>query len=117
MRPTLMLLTLAVLAASNTARAADDHDHGGHDHAHAAADIYAPAIKAMHDGMAVEPTGDADVDFVRGMIPHHQGAVDMAKILLEHGKDPELRTLAENVIRTQEAEIAFMRGWLEKHKH
>lgn len=111
-RSTLMLLTLGVLAAP--AMAADDHAHHGHDHAN---DIYAPAMKAMHEGMNIEPTGDADADFVRGMIPHHQGAVDMAKILLEHGKDPELRKMAEEVIRAQEAEIAFMRSWLEKHKH
>lgn len=114
-RSALMLLALGVLATPLTAHANDDHAHHGHDHA--ATDLYAPAMKAMHEGMTVEPTGDADVDFVRGMIPHHQGAVDMAKILLEHGKDPELRQLAEDVIRTQDAEIAFMRGWLEKHKH
>lgn len=116
-RSALMLLALGVLAAPITAHAADDHAHHGHDHNQDPADLYAPAMKAMHEGMMVTPTGDADVDFVRGMIPHHQGAVDMAKILLEHGKDPALRKLAEEVIRTQEAEITFMREWLEKHKH
>ena len=69
----------------------------------------------MHAAMAVEMTGDVDVDFVRSMIPHHQGAVEMARIVLEYGKDPEIRELAEEIVKAQEAEIAFMTGWLEKH--
>jgi uncharacterized protein (DUF305 family) len=69
----------------------------------------------MHKGMAIEYTGNADIDFIRGMIPHHQGAVDMAKIVLEHGKDPEVRKLAEEVIAAQEAEIKWMQEWLAKN--
>lgn len=68
----------------------------------------------MHKGMMIKFTGDADVDFIKGMIPHHQGAIDMAKVVLEHGKDPETRQLAENIIKAQEAEIAMMNTWLEK---
>ena len=76
---------------------------------------YMQANAAMHDGMAIPYTGNADVDFVRGMIPHHQGAIDMARIVLEHGSDPELRKLAEGVIAAQEAEIGWMKDWLEKN--
>ena len=69
----------------------------------------------MHKEMMVPYTGKTDVDFVRSMIPHHQGAIDMAKIELQHGKDPEIRKLAEEVIKAQEAEIKMMETWLKKN--
>jgi uncharacterized protein (DUF305 family) len=69
----------------------------------------------MHDGMDITFSGNADVDFVRGMIPHHQGAVDMAKTVLAFGKDPQVRKLAEGVIQAQESEIALMQEWLKKN--
>lgn len=66
----------------------------------------------MHAAMAIDFTGNADVDFVRGMIAHHQGAIDMAKVELEHGKDADIRKLAQDVITAQEGEIAMMKEWL-----
>ena len=56
-------------------------------------------------------TGNADVDFVRMMIPHHQGAVDMGQIELKYGSDPEMRKLAQDIIKDQLAEIAEMKKW------
>jgi uncharacterized protein (DUF305 family) len=64
-------------------------------------------MKDMH----MQSTGDADKDFVMMMIPHHQGAIDMAKVELKYGKDPKIRELAEAVIAAQEKEIAEMKAW------
>lgn len=69
----------------------------------------------MHEGMDITYTGNADVDFVRGMIPHHQGAVDMAKTVMAFGKDPEIRKLAEAIVKAQEDEIAQLKAWLAKN--
>ena len=68
----------------------------------------------MHDAMSITFTGNADVDFVKGMIPHHQGAIDMAKTVIAFGQDPAVRKLAEDIIKAQESEIALMRDWLKK---
>jgi uncharacterized protein (DUF305 family) len=74
---------------------------------------YEAAMERMHHAMAIDLTGDPDTDFARSMIPHHQGAIDMARVVLEHGSDPAIRTLAQEVITAQEREIAFLRQWLE----
>lgn len=76
---------------------------------------YMEANLRMHETMTIEFSGNADADFVRGMVPHHQGAVDMARIVLQYGTDPEVRKFAEAVIAAQEAEIIWMNDWLAKH--
>ena len=77
-----------------------------------ATEAYRAANMAMHEAMNIEFTGNADIDFALGMIGHHLGAIDMARIVIEHGEDPELRQLAEEIIAAQEAEVAFLRNWL-----
>jgi uncharacterized protein (DUF305 family) len=67
------------------------------------------AMKKMMSDMAVIPTGDVDVDFVAMMVPHHQGAIDMAVAVLRHGRNPQIRRLAQEIIVTQQQEIAAMR--------
>lgn len=71
------------------------------------------AMHVMHQAMAaVRLTGDPDQDFLAAMIPHHEGAVEMARLVLVHGRDPLVRRLAEDIIAAQQAEIAAMRGRL-----
>lgn len=118
----LMVTAAVVLMAGASMAYADSHmDHSKMDHSMmmpmGQGGMYDAAMKTMHEGMAsVKPTGDADVDFVAGMIPHHQGAIDMAKVVLEKGADPEIKKLAEGIIKAQESEIKMMNDWLAAHK-
>ena len=74
------------------------------------------AMESMDKGMAAAPvTGDIDRDFVAMMIPHHQGAIDMAKVELASGKDPEIRRLARDIVAAQEREIGQMKAWQTRH--
>ena len=77
-------------------------------------DFKAADMKMMHN-MHVPYTGNPDVDFRTHMIPHHQGAVEMAKVALKHAKDPETKRMAQKIIDDQEKEIAEMQVWLKKN--
>ncbi len=127
------LIGLAILSALAVPGFAQQSDpHAGHHGAPAAAKAspasqnapstqnssstkaFEAANAKMHHGMAIAFSGDADIDFIRGMIPHHQGAIDMAKVVLAHGKDTQTRKLAQDIIAAQEKEIAMMQDWLKK---
>jgi len=72
------------------------------------------SMDKMHMAMAaIRHSGNADVDFVRLMLPHHQGAIDMAKVQLLHGKDPQMRRLAQEIVTDQQLEIELMQRWLK----
>ncbi len=118
----LALGLVAALALGGAALAQQHQGHGSHaGHGapaakagdSAATTAYKAANAKMHKDMDIAFTGDADADFVRGMIPHHQGAIDMARVILAHGKDPALKKLATGIIAEQEKEIAMMREWLK----
>ena len=125
-RPTLALLAIGSVALAGIAIAqTPPMDHSKMDHskmgmpmpadASAATKAFAEANARMHKDMTITFTGNADVDFIKGMLPHHQGAVDMAKIVIQYGKDPEVRKLAEAIIKAQNEEIAWMTSWLAKN--
>ncbi len=99
----LLMLALVVGGAAVPAARSSDRD--------VSADFQAKmseAVKRMHADMHVPFTGDADRDFARMMIPHHQGAIDMALVEIRYGKDARLKRLAQEIIVTQQQEIAVM---------
>ncbi|MGL4281240.1 MAG: CopM family metallochaperone [Albidovulum sp.] len=113
------MLAAATGAAILAAAPALAQHHGSHGATPAATASPSPkafeaANDRMHRDMAIKFSGDADIDFIKGMIPHHQGAIDMAKVVLQHGKDAETKKLATEIIAAQEKEIAMMQEWLKK---
>jgi len=116
-------IAVASLLLGSTLAASAHEGHAAHDGHAAAAPASDPKLAAeapflaenaaamtrMMDGMAVKPTGDVDRDFVAMMVPHHQGAIDMAVAVLRHGHNEQLRRLAQEIIVTQQQEIAAMR--------
>ena len=118
------IIALAAAMAVLPTLAAAQGAHGGHSgHSTPAQTAQPPGAPAtqgyqqanekMHKNMDIAFSGNADVDFVRSMIPHHEGAIDMAKVALQHAKDEQVRKWAQDVIREQEREIAEMKTWLK----
>jgi uncharacterized protein (DUF305 family) len=105
------VLTLALCAAMPGLVLAQGMSKGG-----------SPADKANMEAMQKmqsdmpKLSGEPDKDFVAMMIPHHQGAIDMAKVELQYGKDPTLKAMAKTIISAQEKEIKKMMDWQNKHK-
>ena len=125
----LAILTTVAVAATSVMAQDTKMDHSKMDHSKmgqaepaatagpdtAATKAFKAANDRMHGDMAITFSGNTDVDFIKGMMPHHQGAIDMARIELEHGKDPKVRKLAREIIKAQNTEIAFMKAWLAKN--
>jgi uncharacterized protein (DUF305 family) len=116
-----------MVAASMLAQAADQHAHGMQAEDAAPASFVASTAKSfdalMKDAMTVMDrdmraapvNGQPAHDFMAMMIPHHQGAIDMAKSILLNTQDPEVRNLAQGIITEQANEIRLMKAWLARH--
>lgn len=101
------LLALTLLASGFASAAQDDHQ---------AHQDMQKSMEAMHQGMEEGlKAKDPDLAFAKGMLAHHEGAVDMARYQLQHGKDPEMRKLAENIIQAQQTEIDQLNRWIKAH--
>ena len=117
---TTTLLVVLLSSPSHACMKSEESDHSMHTmtsepSSKSSTSVFDGVMSKMHKDMMIKPTGNVDVDFVKGMIPHHQGAIDMAKIVLKHGKDPAIRKLATDVIKAQESEIKMMQNWLNKN--
>ncbi|BDB27214.1 DUF305 domain-containing protein [Cupriavidus sp. P-10] len=128
--PVIVLAAMALTVGSTCLAGGVPAVPDGHAHAPMArqpepyvASTAKPFAQRMDDAMAVMDAGmhaaamngEPDHDFVAMMIPHHQGAIDMAKALLLDTRDPELRNLAQGIITDQQNEIRLMQAWLARH--
>jgi len=112
---------VALVLAGTVSTGVWAQQHGGHGTPGAGhpastgfgAEMHAAMTKMAKDMEAVPMTGDPDRDFLAMMIPHHEGAVEMARLVLIHGRDPLVRNLAEEIIAAQQAEITTMKQRLE----
>ena len=112
------LVILILMVAMNGAQAHSRHSPSA---SQPASDSHAwsglqQSMLAMHGAISsVQSSGNDDEDFVRLMLPHHQAALDMAKVELMHGQDPQMRRLAQEIIADQESEIELMQLWLKQN--
>ncbi|MFW0765096.1 DUF305 domain-containing protein [Trabulsiella odontotermitis] len=107
----LLMVTGAAFSAEHSSMAMPDKG------ASASSQEYMSGMTTMHDKM-MEGVKDPDPDkaFAKGMTAHHEGAIAMAETELKYGKDPEMRKLAEDIIKAQKGEIEMMNKWLSNHK-
>ena len=120
MKKLMTFITLSAVAVSNYAQA-NEQPHQAHMNMPMSTDsaMQQELMQGMNqmnqDMMAAAQYKDPDVAFAAGMLPHHIGAVKMAEVELKYGKDPEMRKLAEDIIKAQQAEIEQMQKWLKAH--
>lgn len=113
------LLATCAIAASSTAFAqtsAGSASTPAGGMAHGSDQMHQSMMSGMQQMQGMKPTGDTDKDFAMMMRMHHQQAVDMAKVELQHGKSPELKAMAQKMIKDQQKEIGQLDKWLAKQK-
>jgi len=113
---TVPFITVILIVAVSGVAAYSQHSHSASQPASGQAwsDLQ-QSMLTMHGAMSsVQSTGNDDEDFVRLMLSHHQAALDMAKVELIHGQDPQMRRLAQEIIVDQESEIELMQLWLRQ---
>ena len=106
----IFLRILIVTLAITFALAANDHDS----HKLDPNVPFKKAMDKMHKGMNFKSHGNIETDFLKGMIPHHQGAIDMSEELIKKSKDTELKAFAQKIIDAQKAEVKLMQDLLKK---
>ena len=109
------LALIPTLAASATQRASHAQERMPADAPYWAQ--LTESMTRMHAAMSsTRPSADADTDFVALMLPHHQAAIDMARVELTFGNDPQLRRLAQEIVTDQASEIQLMKLWQKQHQ-
>jgi uncharacterized protein (DUF305 family) len=109
-----VLLSALLVISISRAQTAHEHDPMANGTPESFDGLMLQAMERMHKDMSIAPSGDPDRDFAAMMIPHHQGAVDMARIELQFGKNPVLRRLAQGIIVEQLQEIEVMQRELRQ---
>jgi len=107
----LAVLLVFLIAAPSSPQSSNDKDPNQ------AWTALSGTMRQMHTAMmSVRTSGESDADFVNLMLPHHQAAIEMAKVQLMYGKDPQMRRLAQEIITDQQSEIDLMQLWLKQRK-
>jgi uncharacterized protein (DUF305 family) len=105
-----ILLALSIVLLSTVFALSSMHQGGHQNHG----DVpFKKSMDRMHKNMMMKSSGNIDIDFLQGMIPHHQGAIDMSEELIKKTKDPEIKALAQKIIKDQKAEIKQMQDMLK----
>ena len=108
----ILMLSLPAISAEHSEMKMSDM------HSSASSQEYMAGMKNMHEKMmAAVNESNPDKAFAKGMIAHHEGAIAMAETELKYGKDPEMRKLAQDIIKAQKGEIEQMNKWLDSHKY
>ncbi len=106
-----IFLIVSIVLLSTVFALSSMHQGGHQNHG----DIpFKKSMDKMHKDMMMKSSGNIDIDFLKGMIPHHQGAIDMSEELIKKTKDPQLKAFAEKIIKDQKAEIKQMQEMLKK---